>query len=96
MVYFIVTIYRDVEKDVKEYETYIRLVKPIVEAYGGRYLVRSNKITALTQRWNPQRIIVIEWDTKEQMEQCFQSEEYKQIAGKREDSVDSRAIIVEG
>lgn len=96
MVYFIVTIYRDVEKDVKEYETYIRLVKPIVEAYGGRYLVRSNRITALTQRWNPQRIIVIEWDTKEQMEQCFQSEEYKQIAGKREDSVDSRAIIVEG
>lgn len=96
MVYFIVTIYRDVEKDVKGYETYIRLVKPIVEAYGGRYLVRSNKITALTQRWNPQRIIVIEWDTKEQMEQCFQSEEYKQIAGKREDSVDSRAIIVEG
>lgn len=93
MIYFIVTINSMKEKDA--YEEYIRLVKPIVEAYGGRYLVRSNKITPLQNEWCPQRIIIIEWSSKEQMEKCFSSERYKEIVDKREKSVDSKAIIVE-
>lgn len=93
MIYFIVTI--NLMKEKGSYEEYIRLVKPIVEAYGGRYLVRSNKITALQNEWCPQRVIIIEWGSKEQMDKCFMSEEYKQIVDKREKSVDSKAIIVE-
>ena len=93
MVYFMVTIHSDREK--AEYEEYICLVKPIVESYGGRYLVRSDNITALQENWKPERVIVIEWDTKEQLMKCFSSEEYRKIAGKRENSVDSRGIIVE-
>lgn len=41
MIYFIVTIYTDDNKDKTEYETYIKEVKPIVEHFGGRYLVRT-------------------------------------------------------
>lgn len=95
MVYFIATIFTPDKQKNHQYEEYIQLVKPIVESYGGRYLLRSNKITALHKIWEPERIIVIEWDTKEQLQKCFDSEEYKKIAGKREGSVDSRAIIVE-
>lgn len=71
------------------------MVKPIVERYGGRYLIRSDKVEALQEQWQPDRVIVIAWDTKEQMETCFLSEEYRSIAEKREKTVDSRAIIVE-
>lgn len=95
MVYFIVSVYEDKSKEKNEYEDYIRLVKPIVEKYGGRYLVRSDKVTALQDMWCPKRIIVITWDTKEQLTKCFASKEYREIASKRENSVDSRAIIVE-
>lgn len=95
MVYFIVTIQRDRERDCSDYEDYIRMVKPIVERYGGRYLIRSDKVEALQEQWQPDRVIVIAWDTKEQMETCFSSEEYRRIAAKREKTVDSRAIIVE-
>lgn len=94
MVYFIVAIHSD-KKRKEEYETYIRLVKPIVEKYGGRYLIRSDKVTPLQKEWCPERFIVIEWNTKEQLEACFSSEEYRAIAALRENSVDSRAIIVE-
>lgn len=68
MVYFIVTIQRDRERDCSDYEDYIRRVKPIVERYGGRYLIRSDKVEALQEQWQPDRVIVIAWDTKEQME----------------------------
>ncbi len=95
MVYFIVTIQRDRERDCSDYKDYIRMVKPIVERYGGRYLIRSDKVEALQEQWQPDRVIVIAWDTKEQMETCFSSEEYRSIAEKREKTVDSRAIIVE-
>lgn len=95
MFYFIVTIHSDNIEEINDYQEYIELVKPIVESYGGRYLVRSNKITALQNKWIPDRVIIIEWKTGEQLEACFSSEEYRAIAGKRENSVDSRAIIVE-
>lgn len=95
MVYFIATIYTDEEKDRADYESYIKEVKPIVERFGGRYLVRSDKVQALSGKWNPERVVLIEWESKEQLQRCFSSKEYREISGKRENSVDSRAIIVE-
>ena len=60
MFYFIVTIHSDNIEEINDYQEYIELVKPIVESYGGRYLVRSNKITALQNEWIPDRVIIIE------------------------------------
>lgn len=43
MVYFVVTIYSDKEKNNEDYLEYIKEVKPIVNKYHGRYIVRSEK-----------------------------------------------------
>lgn len=94
MVYFIAAI--NSGEDNGEYMDYVRLVKPIVESYGGRYLLRSEKITALQENWKPKRAIIIEWDSKKQLEACFNSAEYRKIAAKREKNVKSTAIIAEG
>lgn len=95
MVYFVVTIYSDKEKNNEDYLEYIKEVKPIVNKYHGRYIVRSERITALSPDWNPDRVVIIEFDTRRQLESCFMSEEYKRIAFLRENTVDSRAIIIE-
>ncbi|PNV62397.1 DUF1330 domain-containing protein [Clostridium sp. chh4-2] len=94
--YFIATIYTDNPQAQTEYLEYIRLVKPIVERHSGTYLVRSEELTALSDAWRPNRIIVIQFPDREHLDRCFQSPEYKEIARKRENSVDSRAVIVEG
>ncbi|MGN0153833.1 MAG: DUF1330 domain-containing protein [Lachnospiraceae bacterium] len=94
MVYFIATIYKGRDTDVTEYEEYIERVKPIVERFGGRYLARTDNVTVLSEKWKPDRVILIEWDSREQLERCFSSEEYKAICSKRENSVDSMAIII--
>ena len=42
--YFVIDTYIDPDKGRREYDEYIELVKPIVEAHNGEYLVRSEKI----------------------------------------------------
>lgn len=93
--YFIVDTYIDENRNQSEYEEYIALVKPIVESYGGEYLVRSNKVSALSDKRNPQRVIIIRFPAREELEKCFASAEYLEIMSKREENVDSRALIVE-
>ncbi|WP_343212192.1 DUF1330 domain-containing protein [Akkermansia sp.] len=41
-------------------------------------------------------MIVIRIPSRESLECCFASEEYRQLKSLREDSVDSHAIIVKG
>lgn len=94
MVYFIATIYKEGDTNIAEYEEYINDVKPIVERFGGRYLARTDNVTVLSEKWKPDRVILIEWDSREQLESCFSSKEYKAICSKRENSVESRAIII--
>ena len=79
-----------------EYEEYIRLVKPIVESYGGEYMVRSGSLIALGEAWKPDRMIIIRFPDRGSLDACFESDEYKHIMGKRIASVNSQAVIVPG
>lgn len=94
--YFMVDVYIDETKGRGEYDEYIREVKPIVESYGGRYLVRTENIQPFCKERRPQRVILIRFENRESLETCFSSPEYRAIMSKRANSVDSRAIIAEG
>ena len=93
--YFVIDTYIDPDKGRREYDEYIELVTPIVEAHNGEYLVRSEKIIPLSEARNPQRIIIIRFPSKKELFDCFSSQEYRNIQEKRISSVDARAVIVE-
>jgi uncharacterized protein (DUF1330 family) len=78
------------------YSRYVAKVFDIVSAHAGRYLARRGKITPLTGNWQPQRMILIEFDSIAQVGKCFGSPEYLELAPLREQSTISRALIVEG
>ena len=42
------------------------------------------------------RVIVIRFPSREKLDACFASEEYRHIMHERADNVDARALIVEG
>lgn len=86
----------DGQKGRGDYDAYIQEVKPIVERYGGKYLARTEQVCSLSGERTPQRVILIRFDTKAELDACFSSPEYKAIMMKRTNSVDSRAVIVEG
>ena len=83
-------------KDRELYSKYVEKVPAIIKEYGGKYLARGGSVTPLMGGWNPERIILIEFGTVEQIHKCFQAKEYLEIAPFREQSTTSRSIIVEG
>ncbi|MBQ1491736.1 MAG: DUF1330 domain-containing protein [Blautia sp.] len=94
-VFFLVDVYIEEQKGRGFYDDYIEKVKPIVESYGGEYLIRSENVTALSPLREPQRVIVIRFPSREKLDACFASDAYKQIMHERVESVDARALIVE-
>ena len=94
--YFIANIYISDKSKPKEYSCYIDLVKPIVEKYGGEYLVRTDEITYLTDDYTPDRIIIIRFKDSHSLNKCFNSKEYKKIENKRKYFVISKAVTMGG
>lgn len=78
-----------------EYDAYIEQVKPVVENFGGKYLVRGNVSRHLAGEWQPDRVIVIEFPDAQSMTACFDSPEYRWIESMRTLSVHSSAVAVE-
>ncbi len=87
----------DIEvRDAHLYARYVDGVRAVVEAHGGRYLVRGGAVKPVSGDWNPERVIVIEFESSEQVRRCFSSAEYLELAPLREQSTVSRAIVVDG
>jgi len=78
------------------YSQYVQKVPEVVIKYGGRYLARGGEVTPIAGDWNPERVILIEFDSIDQAQRCFQSAEYLTLAPLRERSTMSRAIILQG
>ena len=71
-------------------------VPAVVEQYGGRYLARSAEVSTMVGDWQPEWIVLIEFQTIEQVQEFFASPEYLDLVPLREQSAATRAIIVEG
>ena len=92
------SVYMIIEIQIKNeqlYAEYIAKIPEVIAKYGGRYLARTGQVTPLSGNWNPERIIIIEFETIEHLRKCFGSEEYNQIAPLHERSVAGKAIAVD-
>jgi uncharacterized protein (DUF1330 family)/ubiquinone/menaquinone biosynthesis C-methylase UbiE len=83
-------------KDGDRYAQYVDRVRTVVEKHGGRYLARGGRVTPLSGDWQPERIVIVAFESLERLRQCFGSPEYRELAPLREASTESRAIVVEG
>lgn len=82
--------------DPQQYGDYRNLAAPTVAQYGGRYIVRGGEAKQLEGGWDPKRVVVLQFDTKEQALAWYESPEYQVAKAIRERVATSRAIIVEG
>ncbi len=81
--------------DPENYAEYVRLDTPVVERFGGKFLVRGG--TASTPE-TPQkdRHVVIEFPSYQAALDCYNSEDYLAAAKIRMAHSDSDIVIVEG
>ena len=82
--------------DPDKFGEYRELVPATIEQYGGRYIVRGGSIEVLEGDWNPQRIVVLEFESTEQAKKWIDSDEYKPVKQMRFDSANTKLILVEG
>jgi len=94
-VFFIVNIEIPDKNDRGGYDEYIEKVKPVVESYGGVYIVRSERVEPFSGDHTPDRVIVIRFENRKQLDDCFASEAYASMRALREKSVQTCAFIVE-
>ncbi|MEH6765493.1 MAG: DUF1330 domain-containing protein [Aequorivita antarctica] len=90
--------------DSLQYQQYRLKVEPLIEKFGGIYLVRSGgmafdpdpdrKVTPVEGNWNPNRFIILQWESMEQLQNFTTSEEYKTVAKLRENSASTKSIII--
>ena len=82
--------------DAEPYADYRRQVPPIVEKFGGKYLVRGGDMETLEGDWTPRRLVVLEFPSVEKAKQFYDSEEYRPLKDLRISSTDSKMVLVEG
>ena len=94
--YFMVDIYISDPEKQECYDEYIRKVKPIVESFGGEYLVRTEDLSVQGSGRFPDRVIVVRFPDRKHLDDCFVSPAYRSIMDLRIGSVESRIVIAEG
>ena len=72
-----------------------RLVK-VIEAHGGKYLVRGGDIEARGGELAPARIAISEFESSDQIRGMFDSSEFGELRELRRKSAASSVFIVEG
>ena len=84
-------------KNIEEYKKYMEKVKPMIESYGGEYLIRGGEIDALeTNLWKPTRMVLVKFPNKKIAIECYNSDEYKPYKNIRLDNATSNILMVEG
>ncbi len=78
------------------YREYQVKVAAMIAQHGGRYLSRGWGVTPLSEKWTPERVILIEFPDEASIRAWLDSPEYKAIAPLREAGADTRAVILSG
>ena len=70
--------------DEQAYAEVKQLTPPTVHAYGGRYLARGGRTAIFAGDWQPKRLVILQFDSMEQVERWQDSPEYADVRIKRD------------
>jgi uncharacterized protein (DUF1330 family) len=81
--------------DPNAYQRYREVVAPLVDRFGGRYRVRGGAIDPLEGELGAERLVVIEFQSRDAARLFYDSPEYQQILPLRRSAADGTVVIVE-
>lgn len=93
------TVYVVVDNDVLEpepYKQYLKLITPTLAKFGGSYLIRAGNIHFADSDWEPDRLVVMAFDNREDAEEWVHSDTTAPIHAMRRKHAKSRLIIIDG
>lgn len=82
--------------DPQQYEAYKRLTPATIAAHGGKYLARGGKTITLEGGWQPQRLVVLEFENMERVNEWWNSPEFAALKEMRLQSARASFVAIEG
>jgi uncharacterized protein (DUF1330 family) len=83
-------------KDDAEMKDYRARISPVVERFGGRYIVRGGPVQVLEGSYQPVFLVMIEFPTMADARRWYDSEEYRELKALRLSATVSNAFFMEG
>jgi uncharacterized protein (DUF1330 family) len=83
-------------KDPVRYEDYRKRVKPTIDKFGGRFLARGGATEVLEGKWDPKRLVIVEFPSVEHARQWWNSEEYAPVRAMRQAASEGTLVLIEG
>lgn len=78
------------------YQRYKEQVPATLAAYGGRFVARGGRAERLEGDWQPQRIVILEFESLERAKAWWGSTEYAGPKKLRQSASTADMIVVEG
>ncbi len=81
-------------EDPTTFEEYRKLVNPT--PYGGKFLARGGATETIEGDWQPQRLVILEFDDTEHFRLWYDSPEYSAARQIRWRASSGRAVLIQG
>jgi len=78
------------------YKEYTSRTPPIVEKYGGKFLVRGGEVDTIEGEQFKDRLVILEFPSKESIHALFSDPEYQAAAEYRKASSEARILAING
>jgi uncharacterized protein (DUF1330 family) len=78
------------------FEEYKKLVAPIVQKYGGKYIAGGGATEVLEGDWKPKRIVILKFASMHRAREWLNCEEYREPRQMRHRTATTNMILVEG
>jgi uncharacterized protein (DUF1330 family) len=82
--------------DATEFEKYREKVAAVSASFGGRHVVRRAAPVVLDGEWSPKRLVIIEFDSPEQVRGFYDSPAYQAILPHRLRSTKGHVLLLAG
>lgn len=82
--------------DLEGFRPYIATVPRYIERHGGRYIVRGAEPKTIEGDWSPQRMVIIEFPSRQHAEQFLADPEFRELAKIRHKTTTSKLVLVDG
>jgi uncharacterized protein (DUF1330 family) len=82
--------------DLGIFREYITKIPSFVKKHFGRYVVQGVEATVIENEWKPERVVVIEFPSREKAEAFLSDPEAKELFKLRHKSTTSKVILVDG
>tara|TARA_R110002020_G_scaffold343680_2_gene558012 strand:+ start:181 stop:465 length:285 start_codon:yes stop_codon:yes gene_type:complete len=81
--------------DPEKYNDYKQLTPATVSAFGGKFVLRGNPVTVLEGEWEHERLVMLQFPTKEKAEAWYNSEGYQHAKSVRAGAAKAKFLLVE-